>query len=105
MTRSLPAGGTVYANDKLLDAIAFSRGRFLVAGGAGPVLAIPSWPEAVGNHLFTAYVEDRGEPGIRARNRETPPGHEDRPGSHVDRSAKDRGLELAEVQLAAARAR
>lgn len=46
MTRSLPAGGTVYANDKLLDAIAFSRGRFLVAGGAGPVLAIPSWPEA-----------------------------------------------------------
>ncbi|WP_051504058.1 hypothetical protein [Sphingomonas jaspsi] len=46
MTRSVPAGGTIYASDKLLDAIAFSRGRFLVAGGAGPVLAIPSWPEA-----------------------------------------------------------
>jgi len=46
LTRGIPAGGTVYANDKLLDAIAFSRGRFLVAGGAGPVLAVPSWPEA-----------------------------------------------------------
>jgi len=23
----------------------------------------PSWPDAVGNHLFTAYVEDHAEPG------------------------------------------
>ena len=30
----------------LNDAIAFSRGRFLVSGGSGPVLAVPSWPEA-----------------------------------------------------------
>lgn len=44
--RSIPAGGRIMANDRLLDAIAFSRGRFLVAGGAGPVLAVPSWPEA-----------------------------------------------------------
>lgn len=45
-SRALPVNGTLYANDKLLDAIAFSRGRFLVSGGAGPILAIPSWPEA-----------------------------------------------------------
>ena len=46
VTRTLPAGGRLFARDALLDAIAFSRGRFLVSGGAGPVLAIPSWPEA-----------------------------------------------------------
>jgi hypothetical protein len=46
LTRTLPVGGRLLANDPLLDAIAFSRGRFLVAGGSGPVLAVPSWPEA-----------------------------------------------------------
>ena len=46
VTQTLPTSGRVAANDRLLDAIAFSRGRFLVAGGAGPVLAVPSWPEA-----------------------------------------------------------
>jgi len=45
VTRSIPAGGRLLATDPLLDAIAFSRGRFLVAGG-GVTLAIPSWPEA-----------------------------------------------------------
>ena len=44
--RTLPAGGRLFARDSLLDAIAFSRGRFLVSGGAAPVLAVPSWPEA-----------------------------------------------------------
>lgn len=44
-TRNLPVGGRLLANDLLLDAIAFSRGRFLVSGG-GVTLAIPSWPEA-----------------------------------------------------------
>ena len=46
LARDLPAGGRLLASDQLLDAIAFSRGRFLVRGGAGPILAIPSWPEA-----------------------------------------------------------
>ena len=46
LTRELPAGGRLLANDPLLDALAFSRGRFLVSGGTGSVLAIPSWPEA-----------------------------------------------------------
>jgi hypothetical protein len=46
MTRTLPAGGRLLASDPLLDAIAFSRGRFLVAGGSGGVIAVPSWPEA-----------------------------------------------------------
>jgi len=45
VTRNLPVGGRLLANDPLLDAIAFSRGRFLVSGG-GVTLAIPSWPEA-----------------------------------------------------------
>jgi hypothetical protein len=26
----------------------------------------PSWPDAVGNHRFVTYVEDRNEPGIGA---------------------------------------
>jgi hypothetical protein len=46
LTRALPAGGRLQAGDPLLDAIAFSRGRFLVSGGSGPILAILSWPEA-----------------------------------------------------------
>ncbi len=44
-TRTLPVGGRLLANDPILDAIAFSRGRFIVSGG-GATLAIPSWPEA-----------------------------------------------------------
>ncbi|HVF37416.1 MAG TPA: hypothetical protein VNA29_05685 [Sphingomicrobium sp.] len=46
VARQLPVGGRLSANDPLLDAIAFSRGRFLVWGGSGPTLAIPAWPEA-----------------------------------------------------------
>jgi hypothetical protein len=46
LTRALPVGGRLLANDPLLDSIAFSRGRFLVSGGSGPILAVPSWPEA-----------------------------------------------------------
>ena len=44
-TRNLPVGGRLLANDPILDAMAFSRGRFIVSGG-GTTLAIPSWPEA-----------------------------------------------------------
>jgi hypothetical protein len=46
MTRTLPPNGRLLAVDPLLDAIAFSRGRFIVAGGIGPTVAVPSWPEA-----------------------------------------------------------
>jgi len=46
LTRTLPVGGRLLANDPLLDAMAFSRGRMLISGGTGPVLAVPSWPEA-----------------------------------------------------------
>ena len=45
VTRNLPVGGRLLAHDPLLDAIAFSRGRFLVSEG-GATLAIPTWPEA-----------------------------------------------------------
>ena len=45
-TRTLPPNGRLSAQDPLLDAITFSRGRFLVSGGIGGVLALPSWPEA-----------------------------------------------------------
>ena len=33
------------ASDSLLDAMAFSRGRFAVEAGGLPVLYLPSWPE------------------------------------------------------------
>ena len=46
LTRTLPASGTLLATDPLLDAIALSRGRFIVSGGIGPAVAVPSWPEA-----------------------------------------------------------
>ena len=46
VTQTLPVSGRIAASDRLLDAIAFSRGRFLVSGGAGAALAVPSWPEA-----------------------------------------------------------
>ena len=44
--RTLPPSGRLLATDPLLDAIAFSRGRFLVSSGTGPTMAVPSWPEA-----------------------------------------------------------
>ena len=44
--RALPPNGLVSAYDPLLDAMAFSRGRFLVSGGSAGAIAIPSWPEA-----------------------------------------------------------
>ena len=48
MTRTLTAPGEVLAFEPLLDAIAFSRGRFVVlaAGVGAEVLIIPAWPEA-----------------------------------------------------------
>ena len=45
LTKALPPSGRVAASDPVLDAMAFSRGRFLVVGGLSPVLAVPSWPE------------------------------------------------------------
>ena len=45
-SRTLPPSGRLLASDPLLDSIAFSRGRFIVAGGTGPAVAVPSWPEA-----------------------------------------------------------
>lgn len=33
------------ANDPLLDAMVFSRGRIAVGAGAMPALVVPSWPE------------------------------------------------------------
>jgi hypothetical protein len=45
-TRALPANGRLSAYDPLLDAMAFSRGRFVISGGSAVPLAVPSWPEA-----------------------------------------------------------
>lgn len=52
--RSLPAAAgdpagltaTVSANDPLLDALVFSRGRFAVEAEGLPRLIVPTWPEA-----------------------------------------------------------
>ena len=43
--RTISADGWLDARDPLLDAIAFSRGRFVVVGG-GERLILPSFPEA-----------------------------------------------------------
>ena len=43
--RTLAPGGIVANNDSVLDAIAFSRGRFIVTGG-GAQLVLPASPEA-----------------------------------------------------------
>lgn len=42
---ALPLGGLLASNDPVLDAIAFSRGRFIVSGG-GLGLVLPASPEA-----------------------------------------------------------
>jgi hypothetical protein len=44
--RAIPPNGRLSAYDPLLDAMAFSRGRYLVTGGSAAVVAVPSWPEA-----------------------------------------------------------
>ena len=47
LARSLPgAGASLGPFDPLLDAIAFSRGRFVVTGGGGGMVVLPAWPEA-----------------------------------------------------------
>ena len=43
--RTLPADGVMATTDRVLDAIAFSRGRFIVDGG-GSRLVLPASPEA-----------------------------------------------------------
>ena len=40
------------ATDPLLDAIAFSRGRFATAASGAPMVAVPAWPET------TRVIED-----------------------------------------------
>lgn len=48
MTRMLPtqsAGATLAASDPLLDAMGYSRGRFIVEQAGVPPLVIPAWPE------------------------------------------------------------
>lgn len=46
LERTLPASGVLGARDPLLDAIAFSRGRWSVEAPGLPRLILPSWPEA-----------------------------------------------------------
>ena len=41
----LAIGAALGASDPLLDAIAFSRGRFMVEAAGLPRLVIPAWPE------------------------------------------------------------
>lgn len=46
--RAEPAGSVsavVNANDRFLDGIAFSRGRFTVEVPGAPMLVLPAWPE------------------------------------------------------------
>lgn len=43
--RSIPAGAAIAAGDPLLDAISFSRGRFVVQQAGTPPLVLPTWTE------------------------------------------------------------
>lgn len=43
--RTLPVGNAVASFDPVLDAIAFSRGRFAVVAAPAPILIMPSWAE------------------------------------------------------------
>jgi hypothetical protein len=43
--RALPAAGAIAGNDPLLDAIAYSRGRFVVQQAGAPPLVVPTWTE------------------------------------------------------------
>jgi len=45
-------GATLAAKDPALDAIAFSRGRFMMEVPGNPALYLPSWPE------LTRVIED-----------------------------------------------
>ena len=47
-SRFLPTGelvADIAATDPLLDAIAFSRGRFATGAAGAPMVAVPAWPE------------------------------------------------------------
>jgi hypothetical protein len=45
--RNFPAASAILApSDALLDALAFSRGRFIVEQAGRPPLVLPAWPEA-----------------------------------------------------------
>ena len=46
LTRTLAAPGDVAAFDPLLDAMAFSRGRYVVTVAGAQALIVPAWPEA-----------------------------------------------------------
>jgi hypothetical protein len=60
MSRTVPARflaskeliADLQATDPLLDAIAFSRGRFATAASGAPMVAVPAWPET------TRVIED-----------------------------------------------
>lgn len=45
--RTLAAGTSLPASDSLIDAIGFSRGRFIVQTPGQPPLVIPAWPETL----------------------------------------------------------
>jgi hypothetical protein len=44
-SRAVPDAAALPASDPLLDAIAFSRGRFAVEAPGLPALIVPAWPE------------------------------------------------------------
>ena len=44
-SRTGEMSATVSAGDQLLDQMAFSRGRILIAADGGPALVVPAWPE------------------------------------------------------------
>jgi len=65
MIRHLPDGTRYRVKSNALDALALGEtAEYRWASFIGKATYLePGWPHAVGNHAFTVYVEDRGEPG------------------------------------------
>ncbi|MGD8362628.1 MAG: hypothetical protein PVJ04_14465, partial [Gemmatimonadota bacterium] len=65
LIRHLPGGGKYRIKSNALEGLALGEdGTIGWASFSGKSTYLePGWPEPEGNHFFTAYVEDRGEPG------------------------------------------
>ena len=61
MRKAMRVTADLAANDPLLDAIAFSRGRFVVSMPGMAALVVPAWPEAA--------RADRGLPNLNLQNK------------------------------------
>jgi hypothetical protein len=67
MIRHLQDGSIYRVKSTALDGLAVGQDRTIPMGWASftgkATYLEPGWTDAIGNHVFTVYVEDRNEPG------------------------------------------